>query len=173
MSTQSAFDFVLQAFTAYVDGFGKAGSGEEVTLPKIKKKTEAFRGGGMLGERSVSLGYDKLQFMLSLNSFDPQVMTKGGLYVGNKSLSFSVRGYLDGDNNAQHTAICQMSGEVTELDAGAWQAGKKAMLKSTIDLYAAKLTIDNAEVYTLDFMNGVYSFGGNDAGLRLATALGF
>ena len=47
-------DYILQAFTAYVDGFGKAGTGEEVSLPKLKKKTEEFRGGGMLAPRKAN-----------------------------------------------------------------------------------------------------------------------
>ncbi len=166
-------DYVLQAFTSYVDGFGKAGSGEECSIPKLKKKVEDFRGGGMLAARKVALGYEAMEHDVSLSAFDPQVLSKGGLYLGNKSFSYSVRGYLDGDGNAEHTAICQMRGEVIELDPGAWQPGKKAVLKYKCALAAVKLTIDSAVVWDIDIENGVYAVGGSDPYARVRAALGF
>lgn len=165
-------DYILQAFTLFVDGFGKAGSGEECTLPKLKKKREEFRGGGMLAARKVALGYEAFEFDFNLNAFDPQVLTKGGLFTS-KDLAFSVRGYMDGDGNAEHTVICQMRGEVNETDAGKWQAGKKAMLAGKADLVAVKLTIDGAVIWDIDVSTGVYNVGGSDPYSRVRQALGF
>lgn len=166
-------DFVLQAFTVFVDGFGKAGSGEECTIPKLAKKTEEFRGGGMLGSRKVGMGYEAMELGYSLSAFDPQVLSKGGLYVGNRAFAHSVRGYLDGDGNASHTAILQTRGEVIELDPGTWQAGKKAMLKTKVALAAMKLTIDGSVVWDIDVENGSYAVGGSDPYAAVRAALGF
>lgn len=165
-------DYIVQAFTAYVDGFGKAGTGEKVSLPKLKKKTEDFRGGGMLGTRKVAMGYEAFTHTCSLSAFDPQVLSKGGLYAGNKSFAYSVRGYLDGDRNATHTVVCQMRGEITELDSGEWDAGKKAMLKYTCDLVAVKLMIDSVTLWDIDIENGLYPVGGVDPYLAVGAALG-
>lgn len=165
-------DFIIQGFTAFIDGFGKAGAGEELTLPKLKKKTEDFRGGGMLASRKVAMGYEAFEFDLSLSSFDPQVISKGGLFT-NKELPLSVRGYMDGDDNAQHTAICQMVGEFTDIDPGKWQAGKKAMLQAKASLISLKLTIDGAVIWDIDIKNGVYSVGGVDPYAGIRAALGF
>lgn len=171
MATQ--LDYILQAFTMYVDGFGKAGSGEECALPKMRKQTESFRGGGMLGARKIALGYQDMEFDFNLSSFDPQVLSKGGLSIGAKGLAFSVRAYLDGDNNSRHTAICQMRGEVIELDPGRWQAGKKAMLNNKVALDATKLIIDGATIWDIDLENGTYEVGGSDPYVAVAAALGF
>lgn len=165
-------DYIVQGFTIFIDGFGKAGSGEECTLPKLKKKREEFRGGGMLAARKVALGYEALEFDFNLSAFDPQVLSKAGLFT-NKDLPFSVRGYMDGDGNAQHTAICQMRGEVSESDAGKWQPGKKSMLAAKADLVAVKLTIDGAVIWDIDIENGVYSVGGSDPYASIRAALGF
>lgn len=165
-------DYIVQAFTVFVDGFGKAGTGEKASLPKLKKKTEDFRGGGMLGTRKVAMGYEALTHSVSLSSFDPQVLAKAGLFAGNKSFAYSLRGYLDGDRNIEHTVIAQMRGEVTEFDPGEWDAGKKAMLKYTCELVAVKLQIDAVVVWDIDIENGLYAVNGADPYQAVGAALG-
>lgn len=166
-------DYILQAFSVYIDGFGHGGDGEECKPPVLKKTTEKFRGGGMLAARDVSLGYESFTFAAKFSSTDPQILTKGGLYVGNKSFSFSVRAYLDGDTNVSHTSIIQMRGEVTKLDAGNWQAGKKAMLDVEVSLAAVKWTIDSTIVWDIDIENFIYRVGGTDPSANIRAALGF
>jgi P2 family phage contractile tail tube protein len=166
-------DYILQAFSIYIDGFGHAGAGEECKPPVLKKVTEKFRGGGMLAAREVALGYEAFTFGAKFSSTDPQILTKGGLYVGNKGFSFAVRGYLDGDANSQHTSIIQMRGEVTKLDPGAWQAGKKAQLDFECSLAAVKWTIDSTVVWDIDIENFVYAVGGLDPTANIRAALGF
>lgn len=165
-------DYILQAFTLYTDGYGKGGSGEKCSLPKLKKTTEKFRGGGMLAPRSVSLGYEAFEFSADLSAFDPQVLSLGRLYTSAKGVSFAVRGYMDGDQNSEHTSICQMRGEVTECDPGQWDAGKKTMLKFIVALEAVKLTIDGSVIWDIDIANGVYKVGGTDPYAQLRAALG-
>lgn len=166
-------DYILQAFSIYIEGFGHAGDGEECKPPVLKKKTEKFRGGGMLAEREIALGYEAFMFSAKFCSSDPQLLTKGGLFVGNKNFAFSVRAYMDGDNNAQHTSIIQMRGEVTKLDPGTWQAGKKAMLDFETYLNAVKWTIDGTVVWDIDIENYIFAVGGTDPNLAVRAALGF
>jgi uncharacterized protein len=166
-------DFILQSFSVYVDGFGHAGDGEECKPPVLKKKLESFRGGGMLADRKVALGFEAFTFSAKFSSSDPQLLSKGGLYVGNKSFGFSIRGYMDGDQNASHTSLIQMRGEVTKLDPGGWQAGKKAMLDFEAELLAVRWTIDAATVWDIDIENGLYAVGGTDPYAAVRAALGF
>lgn len=164
-------DLILQAFTVYVDGFGKAGSGEKCQLPKWKKKTEDFRGGGMLAARKVALGYEAFEFEFELSAFDPQVLEQSQLFL-KKGVPFSVRAYLDGDQDKQHTAIVQMRGECTENDPGTWEPGKKAMLKAKAALDAVKLTIDDKVIYDIDIQADKYNGAGGDLTARIRSALG-
>ena len=164
-------DHILQAFTCYIDGVGKAGTGEKCLLPKLKKKTEPFRGGGMMLARKVALGFEDMEHEVDLSAFDPQVIAKAGLFVG-KDVAYSVRGYLDGDGGAKHTAIQQMRGEIVEYDPGSWDAGKKAMLKIKVALTAAKLTVDADVLYDIDAENDVYDFAKSSVYGDIRAALG-
>lgn len=170
MATQ--LDYILQQFIVSIDGYGKAGTGEQCTLPKISKKTEEYRGGGMIAPRQHTLGYQKFEFECSLTSVDPQVIGQSGLFVS-KAVSFSVMGYLDGDNNASHTAYVYMRGEVIENDFGQWEAGKKTTLKIKVALDACSMTIDGTEIFDIDIMNGVNDFGGTDVASLVSAAIGF
>jgi hypothetical protein len=164
------FDHVLQAFTVFTNGFGKAGSGEKCNLPKLEKHTEMFRGGGMRMGRTVALGYKEIKFDADFSSFDPQVMALGGLSVG-RSTQFSVTALLDGDRNQQVKANLQMRGEIVKLDPGMWDAGKKAMLKMEASLVAVRLRIGSALVWDIDIENDVIVINGVDEMAALLSAL--
>jgi len=166
-----ALDYVLKGCAVYCDGFGKAGTAEKITIPPIKKKSESFRGGGMIGSRKMSLGYDDMEFDFTLNAFDPQVLKLAGVSKG-ATVAFAIRGYFVGDLGKEHTAVYMLSGEIMELDGGSWESGKKAELKIKVSLVAQKLTIDNSEIFDIDIPNGIDSWGGVDNGASMRAALG-
>lgn len=165
-------DYIVQQFSININGYGHAGDGEMCSLPKIKKKMEEFQGGGMLFPRKRAVGYQALDFSCDLSSFDPTVLGTCGLYGANQNLVFSVAGFMDGDNNAQHTVNCQMAGEVEQLDPGDWAPGKKSKLKFQATLSAIQLVIDNVTIWDLDAQNGVYAVNGTNFYSAVKTALG-
>ncbi|ENB4456004.1 phage major tail tube protein, partial [Escherichia albertii] len=46
----------LRFFTLFVDGENEVGKVTSVTPPKLTRKTDSYRGGGMLGAVSIDLG---------------------------------------------------------------------------------------------------------------------
>ncbi len=169
MSNQ--LDFILQQAIVSIDGFGKAGTAETCTLPKIKKHLEKYRGGGMVAPRQHALGYEELEFGCELSAVDPQVIGQSGLLVS-KGVPFSVMAYLDGDNGAAHTAYVYMRGEVVENDFGKWEAGKKATMSIKVALLACSMTIDGAVIFDIDIENGVNVFNGTDVAALVSAAIG-
>lgn len=169
--SNAQLDYILQSFTVYVDGYGKAGSGEKCNLPKFKKKMEDFRGGGMLAARKVALGYEAFEFEAEFSALDPQVMTLGQLFNGGKS--FSVEGYLTGDQDNAWRVVVQMRGEISELDPGTHEPGKKAMLKMKVALDAVKLVIADKMIYDIDIQVGKYDGAAGNVGNRIRAALGY
>lgn len=163
-------DYILQQFVVSIDGFGKAGSGEKCMLPKIKKKMESYRGGGMIAPRRHALGYDEFTFECDLTAVDPQVIKQSGMLTA-KSVTFSVKAFLDGDQNATHSLYMYMRGEVEENDFGSWEAGKKTTMKVKVALTALNLTIDGASIFDLDIEAGTNSFGGTDIAALIAAAI--
>jgi P2 family phage contractile tail tube protein len=165
-------DYVLQAFSAYVDGFPKLGSGERIQTPMFKKAMEKFRGGGMLAEREISMGYQAYTLEVNLSEYDPQVLSQCGLF-SRKDLPLSVRGHFDGDSNTSHTGVLTCRGEFKEINPDAWEPSKKAGIKTVATLQALKLKIDDKLIYEIDIPNGVYVFGDEDAGARVRASIGF
>ncbi|MGD0564557.1 MAG: phage major tail tube protein [Roseiarcus sp.] len=168
---QNQLDFILQSFSINIDGFGMAGSGEKCTLPKIKKHMEKYRGGGMVAPRQHALGYDEFEFECSLSAVNPQVIAQSAFLVST-GVAFSVRAFLDGDNNTTHSLYMYMRGEVIENDFGEWEAGKKAMMKIKIALDALNLTIDGASIFDIDIENGVDTWNGTDVAAMISGAIG-
>jgi len=165
-------EYILQAFSAYVDGFPKFGSGEKVMTPAFKKVMEKFRGGGMLATREISLGYEAFELGIDLSEYDPQVLQQCGLFT-KKDVSLTIRGHFDGDSNTPHTGILQCRGEFKEINPDDWEAGKKVGLKTKGALSKLKLTIDSTLIYDVDIKAGVYVFGNEDAGAAIRASLGF
>ncbi|CAM6561936.1 hypothetical protein ESCOCK354M_20300 [Escherichia coli] len=48
----------LRFFTLFVDGENEVGKVTSVTPPKLTRKTDSYRGGGMMGAVSIDLGLD-------------------------------------------------------------------------------------------------------------------
>jgi P2 family phage contractile tail tube protein len=169
--SQAQLDYILQSFSLNIDGYGQAGSGEKCTLPKIKKHIEKYRGGGMIAPRHHALGYDEFEFECDLTSVNPQVIGQSGLLVS-KGVAFSVRAFLDGDQNATHSLYMYMRGEVIENDFGAWEAGKKTTMKVKFGLDALNLTVDGAPIFDIDIENGVNTWNGKDVAALISAAIG-
>ena len=163
-------DHILQGFNAYVDGRSKLGFVEKLETPKIKKKTEKFRSGGMLAEKNHVMGYEVFPWKLSFNAFDPDVIRQAGLFAKN-AVNLSFTAAFDGELNAQHTAHFLCRGKFTDLSGGTWEAGKKAMLDVEGSLDALKLTYDGKVVYDIDIDNDVYVVDGIDEYAWIRAAL--
>ncbi|NYL79715.1 phage major tail tube protein, partial [Salmonella enterica] len=48
----------IQFFTCFIDVENEIGKVTSLTLPKVTRKTENYRGGGMMGSVAVDLGLD-------------------------------------------------------------------------------------------------------------------
>ena len=169
--SQAQLDFILQSFSLNIDGYGQGGSGEKFSAPKIKKHMEKYRGGGMIAPRAHALGYEEFECEFDLTSINPQVI-KQSAFLTRKGVPFSVRGFLDGDQNATHSLYLYMRGEVSENDFGAWEAGKKTTMKVKVALDALNLTIDGEKIFDIDIEAGVDTWDGADVAEIVASAIG-
>ncbi|STI98410.1 Major tail tube protein FII [Escherichia coli] len=57
----------LRFFTLFVNGENEVGKVTSVTPPKLTRKTESYRGGGMMGAVSIDLGLMILRLMRVLS----------------------------------------------------------------------------------------------------------
>ena len=164
-------DHILQDLNVFVDGFGKIGWCEKLETPKIKKKSEKFRGGGMLAERNHIVGYEPFEFKFSLNAFDPHLVRQCGLFSKN-AITVSFVAAFDGDKNAKRAASLITRSKFGEIDPGAWEPGKKAMLQAHGFCDALKLVYDGETLYDIDIENQKYLIDGVDEYAWVRAALG-
>lgn len=57
----------LRFFTLFVDGENEVGKVTSVTPPKLTRKTDSYRGGGMMGAVSIDLGWTTPRLMRVLS----------------------------------------------------------------------------------------------------------
>lgn len=148
-----ALPSVLKNFNLFNEGASYMGVAEEVKLPKLKRKMDDFRGGGMNGPVKVDLGQEGLEMEFTCAGIMDQVLKQYGC---TKAAGIGLR--FAGAYQRDDTAVVQaveivVRGRHEELDLGDAKAGDKGKLvvKSTLSYY--KLSIDNKAVIEIDLLN--------------------
>lgn len=152
---------ILTNCNLFVDGRGYAGKVLEVNLPKLKRKTEAYRAGGMDAEIDMPVGLEKLEGSFSLAGMNPDVLVFFGVADGEK-FNGSFRGAFTNQKGAVVKAVATWRGLLTENDPGSWKPGDKGEHKFTASLTYYKLEVDSKVIYELDPVNGVRTIDGVD-----------
>ena len=147
-----ALTHILRNFVVFVDGFGKVGDGSECTLPKITEAVEEYRGGGMWRPIEVPFAGEKLEAIFKLTSFDPQVVEKCGLAIGQEK-SFVFRGSLASTDGTVIGVIARMLAGIKDSDFGNWTVGSKNEIEFNLRVNRYTLTHGERELIHIDVMN--------------------
>lgn len=155
----------------FIDGKGYAGIATEVNLPKLKRKTEEHRAGGMDGPVKIGMGMEMLDGSFSLSGVSKEVMSFFGL-ADDTAFNGSFRGAYKNQKGEVVAVIATFRGMVEEVDSGSWKAGDKAETKFTIAPSYYKLEIDGQAVYELDPANCIRIINGKDEAAAERQAIG-
>ncbi|WP_434361066.1 phage major tail tube protein [Parasalinivibrio latis] len=156
------FKDTLREMNLYVNGKGYAGVIDELNLPKLKLKTEEYRGGGMNLPIDVDMGMEKLETDFTLSKFDKDVLTSFGLKAGS-SIPLTVRGaVLSEEDGSEMPLVVTLRGILTEVDFGTWKSGENTPVKVVMSLRYYKLTLNGEEVHEIDVANMVRKIDGVD-----------
>ncbi|WP_151710571.1 phage major tail tube protein [Acinetobacter brisouii] len=142
----------LKLMNLYNEGNSYLGQIGEVTLPKLGRKLENWRGGGLNGNVKVDLGLsdDALELTWKLGGLDPLVLQQfGAQTVGAIGLRFS--GSYQRDDTNETTAVeLVVRGRHEEIDFGNAKAGDdtETTIKTICSYY--KLSIDGETVIEID-----------------------
>lgn len=161
---------VLRNMNLYVDGHGYAGRIGELTLPKLKLKTEDFQGAGMDAPVELEMGMEKLEASATLHEYDATTYSVFGLSEGNQ-VNIIARGALDQDGRIVPVNVT-MQGSWNEIDTGSWKVGEKVEQKISMNLRFYSLSIDGNEVILIDIENMKRIIHGRDALQDIRTAIG-
>ena len=163
----------LKNFSVFVDGRGYAGKVEEITLPKLTRKMEEHRAGGMNAPVEIDMGMEKLEAELTFSEYNEDLFKLWGL-VDNAGVNIRAKGALEADDeNKQVTPVeVVFRGRWRELDKGGWKAGDNTTLKVSVAASYYKYSSDNTELVEIDVPNMIERIGGVDRLKQQRAALG-
>lgn len=162
----------LKNFNLFVDGHSYVGQVAEVVLPKLTKKMEEWRAGGMDAPIDIDLGLEKLSMDWTVGGWFKEAFVQFGTNT-HSGTGLRLAGAIQSDDTDEFVPVeVVMRGRHSEIDPGTAKAGDDTAIKITTSLSYYKLTINGEDVIEIDVINLVKKFGGKDLNAGLRTALG-
>lgn len=162
---------IRKNFAASVDGRGYVGQVDEFNPPKLVKKAEEYRAGGMNAPVKLNLGMEAMDCDLTLKQFSKDVIALYGLSEG-QFTPVTLREVLESYDGTVTTVIHTMRGTVTEMDMGTAKAGEPGTLKASFNLNYYKLQHGGTVIQEIDIPNMVHIVNGVDQLAKQREALG-
>jgi P2 family phage contractile tail tube protein len=162
----------LKNFNLFDGGNSYHGQVEELTLPKLSRKMEEYRAGGMTGPVSVDLGNEAITLEWTAGGIILDALLQ---YAARSHSSTQLRfaGAYESDDDGTVSAVeIVVRGRHKEIDMGGAKIGDDTKQKYTTACSYYKLTIDNKPIYEFDFINGVEMIGGKDTNAAIRSAIG-
>lgn len=164
----------LKHLNLFNDGNSYVGIVASFTLPKLGRKLEAWRGGGMDGPVKVDLGHsdDGIQAEWTLGGLDLIVLKQfGAVRADGVMLRFA--GSFQRDDTAEVSAVeVVVRGRHEEMDFGESKPGEDTEHKVTTTCSYYKLTVDGEVVIEIDLTNFIFIVDGEDLLEAHRTAIG-
>jgi len=150
------------------------GQSESFTRPKLARKFEAFRGGGMHGAVHIDHGLedDALDVEWVVGGYAAQVIKQMGIAeAGGVMLRFV--GSVQRDDTAAVSALeIVVRGRHAEIDTGEYKTGEDSNKTITTKCVYYKETLDNEVLVEIDLLNGIELVGGVDRMAEHRRAIG-
>ena len=162
----------IKNFALFNDGVNYMGEVPEVTLPKLTRKTEDYRGGGMNGSIKLDMGMEGLEFQWTAAGFLAAVFKQFGT-LKHDGVLLRFAGALQADDQDKAVPLeIVMRGRHTEIDMGNTKAGEPTEIKITSALSYYKLTLDGVVLIEIDFVNMIEIINCEDLLASVRAALG-
>ncbi len=161
----------LKQFNAFLDGESWLGLIPELTLPKLARKLDDYRGGGMEGPVKIDMGQEGMEIDFT-TGFDGRIFKRyAATSVSGVLLRFAGSWQRDdvGDVSAVEITV---RGRIAEIDHGTAKAGDDAPIKVKMALSYYKLTVDGQELIEIDLVNFINKVSGTDTLAAHRAALG-
>lgn len=161
----------LYNFNLFVDGTSYAGVATQLTLPKLKVKTEDYRAGGMDAPIKMDMGMEAMDAAFSMSGVAKDVLKHFGLSDAS-AFKGTFRGAFRDQKGAVVAAVATFSGTLYDVDMGDWKTGEKGETKYTVNCSYYKLEVDGATVFEIEPAAGIRMINGKDQLAEVRAALG-
>lgn len=152
----------LKNFVLFADGNSYAGEVNEVVPPKLTRKLEEFRAGGMRTPVKVDMGTEALELEITAGGWMKELIKQwGGKGMGGVPLRFA--GALQRDDTAEWSKVeIFMRGRWEEIDMGSAKAGDDTEFKGKAALSYYRLEWDGEVLIEIDPTGLIENVGGTD-----------
>lgn len=154
----------LKHMNLFNEGESYLGVASSVTLPKLTRKLEPWRGGGMDGAAKVDMGMgdDGLQLEFALGGMDLTALRQYGAVSAN-GVGLRFAGSYQRDDTGETTPVeVVVRGRHEEIDFGEAKPGEDTEHKITTACTYYKLVVDGEEVIEIDTMAMIFLVDGKD-----------
>ncbi|KUY95477.1 phage tail protein [Burkholderia territorii] len=162
----------LKGFNLFHNGTNFMGEVAEVNLPKLKRKMEAWQGGGMGGPIKIDFGNDELQLEWTCGGFMEDVVSQYGILKHDGVQLRFAGGYQREDSKRFDSIEVVVRGRHEEIDMGRAKAKEDTEFKVTTNASYYKLTMNGRVLIELDFVNMIQRVNGDDLIADLRAAIG-
>ncbi|MGP6378187.1 phage major tail tube protein [Yersinia bercovieri] len=154
----------LKFLNVFNDGNSYQGVVESITLPKLSRKFEEFRGGGMNGSAKVDLGLadGALDVDWTLGGIESEIYKQWGVTKVDGVLLRFAGSYQRDDTGETHAVEIVMRGRHEEIDGGDSKQGDNTTTKISTKNTYYKLTWDGEVLIEIDIVNMVEMVNGVD-----------
>ena len=153
--------------TAFLDGGSYVGKVTEAQLPTLASKNSEFRGGGMEGSVDVAMGLEKMEAMVTLAEWVPELW--GGF---GQVKQIILRGGDMGENNFDaRSHVFTLRGRWNKIEPDALKPSEDANIKLTSNVVYFKVEIEGKTLVEIDVENMVRIIDGVDQMASMRTAL--
>lgn len=145
----------LKKLNVFLNGDNWVGVAEDFTPPKLSRKFENYRGGGMSGSVGVDMGFDDsaLDVSFTFGGYGEELLRcMGEPKADGTSLRFA--GSLQRDDTGEVVAVeivCR--GRFKELDRGTLKSGDNTQAKVSMVNTYYKETINGQVIHEIDLLN--------------------
>ena len=163
---------ILKDFNLFGDGDSYQGLVKEINHPKLKRKMEDYRAGGMGGPIKLDLGMEGLQMTWTCGGFMRAVLAQfGALKHNGVQLRFAGAYQSDSSDTPDSVEIVVL-GRHSEIDIGDAKAGEKSDFKVVTEISYYKLSINGETLIEIDFINKIEFVNGEDKMAAIRAAIG-
>lgn len=156
----------LKNFNLFNDGNSYLGQVESVTLPKLSRKMEEWRGGGMDGPVECDLGQEVITLEWTAGGLLKHALAQYGLPV-------RFAGAFQADDDAAVDAVeVLVRGRHKEIDFGDGKAGENTQNKYTTTCTYYRLEVNGSTLIEIDLLNFIFVVNGVDRLADQRRALG-
>jgi P2 family phage contractile tail tube protein len=162
----------LKAFNVFNAGENCVGLAEEIALPKLSRKTEDYRGGGMNGPIKLDFGQEGIVIETTWGGLMKSVLSQYGVMTHDGVQLRFAGAYQSEDATRPDAVEIVIRGRHTEMDFGNAKSGESNVFKVSSACSYYKLSINGETIIEIDLINMVEKVNGSDLLSALRSAIG-